>query len=395
MKPKQTLMPWIKKLIPVTVLGAAIAASAVILGNPPQAPKRDSRPAPGVAVETLPIKQQPLTVYIESFGIIEPRTQIKLLPEVGGRIIWLSSNFRDGGYIKKNEALVRLDPRDYEIQAKIAESAITTAKLALEEELARATQAKLDWDRLGDQEEPSGLVLRRPQVAAAQAAVQSAQAKLEQARLALERTEIKAPFSGRILSKQVDIGQIVTPSTELGHSYATDYIEVRLPVKNRDLAFLDLPESGSRSHFPEVTLENNLGAPAEIWHGKIIRTEAAIDRQANQLHVIAQINNPFETGARRPLKIGQYVNAHIEGRTFDNALAIPNAAIYQGSYVYILEEGLLKRREVALTWQDGTQALIATGIQVGDELVVTQLGQVRSGTRATKTAKQIADGKQL
>ena len=131
--------------------------------------------------------------------------------------------------------------------------------------------------------------------------------------------------------------------------------------------------------------------------GQIIRTEGAIDEVARQLHVVAQINDPFgmSTKVGRPLKIGEYVTAEIAGKTLPDVIVVPNNTIYQNSYVYVVEEGLLQRRVVDIAWQNGAESIVSSGLIAGDELVTTPLGQVTSGTRvriAGQPAANPADG---
>ena len=105
----------------------------------------------------------------------------------------------------------------------------------LSEEQARVAQAEQDWQRLGNSKQAPDLVLRKPQLMAAQATVYSAEAGFSKAaELALERSNIIAPYTGRVLSKSVDVGQVVSVGTELAEIYAVDYVEIRLPLKNKD-----------------------------------------------------------------------------------------------------------------------------------------------------------------
>ena len=215
-----------------------------------------------------------------------------------------------------------IDRRNYEADVKIAQAALMDALQAEPQEAARAEQALVDWRRLGAAgEAPTDLVLRNPQLQAARARVISARSTLAKAELDLERTEVRAPFEGRVLAQQVDVGQVVAVGAALAEVYATDYVEVRLPLRNADLALVNLPETSGAAPLP-VTLHSNLGV-AKAWRGQIVRTEGAIDEIARQLHVVAQINDPFGIlegtasgapgAARRPLKIGEYVTAEITG----------------------------------------------------------------------------------
>ena len=212
---------------------------------------------------------------------------------------------------------------------------------------------------------------------------------MEKARLDLERTRIVAPFAGRVLRKLVDVGQVVSQNTQLAEIYATDVVEIRLPLRNRDLGFIELPESfrfvGADSAADnQVTIRSDLIGD-ESWQAKLVRTEGAIDESARQLHVIAQIDDPFgpANAAKNPLKIGQYVTAEIAGNRLEDVLVIPNNAIYQGSYVYIVENDVLRRRDIVIAWQNDDDAVIQRGLQHGDQLVITPLGQVTSGIKVS------------
>lgn len=375
-----------KKIIPLIVISGFILAAYIVASNPPKPQRGRPSTAPQLSVDVTTLVKADTTIFIDSYGKVKPRTQSILLPQVSGQIININPNFRDGGFFEKGDMLVELDDRDHKAEIKIAQSALFSAQQALSEEQARSEQAKQDWQRLGNDGEPSELVLRKPQLIAAQAKVYSAQASLAKSELALERTKIKAPFTGRILKKEVDVGQVVSSNTKLAEIYAVDYVEVRLPIQNKDLPYINLPESnrfdGQASFQPVVEISSDLMSIPQTWKGKVVRTEGAFDTASQQLFVVAQIDDPYGINQSEglPLKIGQYVKATIVGKVIKDALVIPNKAIYQGSYVYIVENNVLKRKEVSLAWQNDDIAIIRSGLTENDSLVVTPLGQVNSGT---------------
>ena len=375
-----------KILIPAVVIAATAAIVMFIKGNPPQAKRFAAPPKAQISVAVQLLTPQSYQVMIDSFGTVKPRTQSGLVAQASGQIINVSEQFREGGFFEKGDMLLQLDDRDHRAEVKAAQANLLTAQQGLQEEQARGRQALIDWQRLGNGAQASNLVLREPQLAAAQAQVLSAQAQLEKAELDLERTKITAPYAGRVLSRSVDLGQVVSNNTQLATIYAIDSVEIRLPIKNKDLPFINLPEQyrdgqknvlGSQVHFTSDLVGK------QSWLGQISRTEGAIDENAQQLYVVAQINDPYKATAQNqyPIKIGQYIKAQISGKKVNDVLVIPNSTIYQGSYVYIVEQGVLKRKEVSLAWQNATQAIIASGLTAGEQLVLTPLGQVSSGTR--------------
>ncbi len=377
----------VRRLAPVLILAVLAGTGLLLLANPPELERGGPPAGPQTVVETLNLEPRDYQVQVSSFGTVQPRTRSALVAQVRGQIVAVQPSFRPGGFFSAGDILVTIDRRDYEADVRIAEAALMDALQAEAQEAARAEQARHDWRRLGAAgEAPTDLVLRKPQLQAARARVISARSALAKAELDLERTQVRAPFDGRVLAQQVDVGQVVTVGAALAEVFATDYVEVRLPLRNADLAFVNLPETVGAAPLP-VTLRSSLGE-SQSWRGQIVRTEGAIDETARQLHVVAQIDDPFgiaETPAAavaggRPLKIGEYVTAQVTGKRVPNALVIPSEAIYQNAYVYVVEQGRLQRRPVEIAWQNGVDSLVASGLAAGDALVMTPLGQVVSGT---------------
>ena len=376
----------IKILVPLAILAGLIGIAKWISFNPPETGRRGGDGAAQLIVETLTIEPRDYQVVLQSYGTVQPRTRSLLVSQVGGQIVQINPAFRDGGFFEQGDVLIEIDPRDFQADVRIAEAGLLDARQALAEAEARNRQAREDWQRLGNDGEPSPLVLREPQLNAARARVASAEAEVRKARLDLERTRIVAPFSGRVLAQNVDLGQVVPGNATLGEIYATDVVEIRLPLRNRDLGYVNLPErlrgGQQQAAVSSVEFESDLGGGA-VWRGQLVRTEGAIDPIARQLHVAAQIEDPYGELAtdRTPLKIGQYVTAHIAGKTIDDAIVVPNQNIYQGTYVYVVEDGVLDRRTIDVVWQNELESIVANGIVPGDQIVTTQLGQVTSGTR--------------
>ena len=384
-----------KILVPVFIIGLLLTLAIVIQANPPEQPKRFAPPAQEMVVNAAPVRLQDYRIQLESYGSVQPRTQTTLTAQVSGQIVFVNPNIRDGGFFDKGDILVSIDPRDYEANVRIAQAVLMDARQALADATARSELAREDWSSLGNEGEPPELVLRLPQLEAARAGVISAEATLQKAELELERTRIVAPFAGRVLQQSADIGQVVSPNTEIAVIYATDSVEVRLPIRNRDLAYIDLPElyrdvdAGGTAVNAQIISEL-IGRT--VWDARLVRTEGAIDQSARQLHVIAHIDDPFSKSAdgRPQLKIGQYVTALIAGHELRDVLVIPNSAIYQGSYVYVVEDDVLQRRNIEIAWQNDRDAIVKDGLGDGDILVTTPLGQVTSGVRVSAVLEELS-----
>jgi RND family efflux transporter MFP subunit len=381
----------VRKYLPLYLLAFIVIAASLLVLFKPGAHKRSRPPQAAISVETTTVIPKQYRVLIDSFGRIEPRTQGQVVAQVSGQIIEISPDFRDGGFFEEGDVLVKIDPRDYEIQVDIAAAELANAKVNYAEQQVLADQAVEDRKILRKKGKASDFALHIPQLAAAKSQIGAAEAKLRKAKLDVERTQVRAPYSGRILSRNVDLGDVVSANTSLAKVYATDLVEVRLPIKNSELPFITLPENannGSKTNkeLPKAKIVNSLGETPQSWQAVLVRTAGAIDEQSQQLYITAQIDAPYskQHKERRPLKIGQYVTAEIEGNTIKDAIVIPNAAIYQGSYVYLYKDGVLEHREIEIAWQNDKDALIKKGINGGDQLVLTPLGRVSSGTPVKK-----------
>ena len=283
-------------LLPVLILAGFGWKGWQFVKNKPE-PRTFTPPPEITRVEGKTLETSNYQIFLESRGTVRPRTTTTLLPEVSGRITSISPHFRAGGFFEKDEVLLQIEKLDYESALIIATSQLAQARRVLEEEKARGEQAAENWRRLGKRGQPSEMVLRIPQRDEAEARIKAAEADVERARRNLERTDIKAPYAGRILEQRVDVGQYVTPNTQLARAFATDVMEVYLPLTNQQLGFVDLPETfrddQTQRKGPEVSVSASIGRMVNTWKGEVVRVDSAIDEASRQLFVVAQIDDPY------------------------------------------------------------------------------------------------------
>jgi len=370
----------LRVLLPLVILGVAGGTAYYIYITKPEPRQRNFTPG-ATQVEVYKLQPTSYQVELETQGTVRARTESTLIPEVRGRILEIGPNFQDGAFFEEGEVLLTIDPRDYETELVVAEANLSQMQLALAEEQARSDQAYEDWKRLNLDEEPSELVLRGPQLKRAQANVLSAEARLENAERNLQRTKIRAPYAGRILSKNVDLGQYVSPGNQLARVYAVDIAEIRLPLTESQLSFLDIPViyRGDQPDFrdgPNVTLTSSVGATTHQWRGRITRSEGSFDVRTRQLFVIAQVRNPYgrsETG-QPPLKVGTFVQAKIRGAVLENIFVVPRRLLRENSFVLVADEqDLLRRKTLNIVWQDDNAIVADKGLTAGDRVVLTDV----------------------
>jgi len=367
------------------MLGLLAFVAYKITQSKPAAFKGHTSSASRLVVETETLKESTFTVLVESFGVVKARTNSELFALISGQIQSVSPRYESGAFFKKGDVLLTIDPADYAVAVQVAKGSLVNAELALAEEEARYEQAQRDWKKQSKNIKATDYALRLPQLRAAKSNIETAKAQLTLAELNLERTNIRAPYDGRILDTFVNVGSVIGPNVKLAQIYSSDAIEVRLPVANKAQRFINLPEQskGDQQKFPQVFIDNKLTEPPEVWQGHVVRTEAAIDAASQQLYVVARIDDPFKNDknkSRRPLKIGQFVRANISGQQLEKVISIPNSTLYQGSYVYIVNNDRLQRQPVEVLWRDQKTSVIKSGLESGQHLVTTLLGQVTSGT---------------
>ena len=380
----------IRKLLWVVVgfaiLGGATLGAAAMFMSRQQVPTRPP-PPPSLLVEVAEAQREAVTFSIFSQGSVSPRTQTTLQSEVSGQIIDVSDSFVSGGFFDAGDVLVRIDPRLYETNLKRAAAAVARAETQVATETALAGYALEDWQRLRNLDETtseaSQLTLRKPQLAEALATLESAEADLTQATEDLDRTIIRAPYAGMVRNKRADLGQYVNTGTPLAEIFGTDYAEVRLPLTQADLRYIDLPTPGQSANLP-VSLTASLGGDLHTWWGTIVRSEGVFDETRRVLHVVAEIVDPYDTSAsgRTPARVGTFVSAEIRGREGGALFVVPRSALHRGDTVWVVDEDLrIQPRPVNVVRTSERSAFIDGGIQDGDRYCLNPPDQPLPGMK--------------
>ena len=381
----------IRFVLPLLVLGACGYAGWWLVNSKPE-PEVAEMPAPLLRVEGITLKASVFPVVARSQGTVQPQVRTVLTSEVGGRVVEMSPHFRPGFFFKKDELLVRVDPVNYETALVEAKAALATAEALLVDEKAKAEQAIEGWKALGRSAEPSPMLTRVHQVAKAQADVEAAKAQIRKAERDLERTELRAPYDGQVLRQAVDLGQVVNAGADLGEIFGVAVVEVRLPVPEREMAYLKMPEwrrdQDRGEPGAEVRLMTQAGGKGSLWMGRLVRVEGAVDEGTRQTIAVAQIEDPFGVRAdgQSPLKIGQFVEAEILGTSLPDVLVLPRAAVRAGNEIILItKENKLKRVMVEPLAGDIRQVVVSAkaekGPRDGDVLCVTPIPFPADGAR--------------
>lgn len=369
-----------KVFIPGAVVAASVFAALTLMATAPKLEPTAESPAP-LIVRVVTVAAAPMRLTVSSQGAVGPSTQSQLIPEVSGRVVWMSPALVAGGYFEAGQPLLRLDDKD--LAAAVARAQANLTRSQADHEHARFEYQRLrslSERELASRSQLEG-GLRAYRIAAA--ALQDARVAFAQAQRDLERGEVVAPFTGLVRSEQVDIGQFISRGAPIATIYATDVVEVRLPIADRQLAFLNLP-IGHRGNLPaehrgRVTLSADYGGRSVSWHGEIVRTEAEIDMKSRMTHVVARVVN---AGAATPLPVGLFVKAEIEGTLAEGVVDLPRNALRRGNQVLIVDaEDRLAYRDVTPLRLHRDRVLIESGLADGERVCVSPLQTVIEGMR--------------
>ena len=379
----------IKKLKPLCILLGAFALSYLLwfLGQVQPDPVEEL-PPPDVIVEILTPKD--FQVQISSNGTTTPLTQTVLTAEVGGEVIYRSKKFAEGASVIEGEILAKIDDTDLQLQYKNALLQLANAEVQYSLQLAEAEVAKEAWDKIGDGV-ASDLTLKKPQLKQAEAFLEVAKAQVSSAAKKLNKTEIIAPYAGRIQNVNIDLGTTIIPGQPVGAMYTSSEIEITLAVKDNDLQFLSIPMDGRKlnpSEQASVVIESFYKGKNQSWKGKLERVDGVIDPVTRMINLIAVFKNDFIEIDKPNLPIGLFVEAKIDGITLKNIFEIPINSISEDNEVYIVDkDNQLELRELTILKKYSEFVIIKDGLKAGERLVTSKLSTASDGIKVNPVYK--------
>lgn len=359
-------------IIPLVIVVIFSFGAMTLLATAPVLTPQAQKPVP-LTVRIQEVVPEQVQLKVHSQGTVMPSTESQLIPEVSGRITWMSSKLVAGGYFTEGEVLARVDQLDYRNDADRAKSTLVRAE-------AEQQHASYEYRRLQSLAERkltsrSQLENSLRALRVADAALQDARVNFEQAQQNLQRTEIRAPFTGLVRSENVDIGQFIARGTAIATVYASDLVEVRLPIADRQLAFLNLPPT-LRGELPaemqpNVTLSTEYAGQMLTWQGKIVRSEAEIDVSSRMVQLVARVpSRPGQT----PLSVGLYVEAEIEGLSASNIVVLPRSALRNDNQVLIVDtENRLRFRPIESLRLYQDNVLVKSGLEAGERVCLSPI----------------------
>jgi RND family efflux transporter MFP subunit len=384
-----------KGLLPLAIVAVGALAVVIVIATRPEV---DAGPARVNAPLVSVIEAQPrdLQFSVDTQGTVVPRTESDLVPQVSGEVIWVSPKLVSGGFFEAEDPLLRIDPSDHRVELEAARAVVARtksefarAKTEVERQRSLAVEGVASQARIDDAENAFQVT---------EAELREQTAKLARAERDLDRTELRSPYQGRVRSEKIDVGQFVSRGVPIATLYATDYAEVRLPLPDRDLFYLDIPFnlSGERvasggnptemQPGPEVQLRAEFAGESRTWIGNIVRTEGEIDAKSRMVHLVARVEDPYGrngvTGSA-PLAVGLFVEARIQGRIVKDVFVLPRTALRTdagSNLVYLVDAGdRLRFKTVDVLRAKRDDVIIGGGLRPGDRVCVSPLAAAVDG----------------
>lgn len=377
---------WITSVaISTVVLLTGIGIIYLIFTTEPTATRGGATKETAMLVEVTPAESGSFRPTIEAVGSVIPSQEIVLAPRVDGEIIEIADGFTPGGIVEKGQMLARIDPADYRNVLAQRESDVRQAQADLDIEMGRQNVAEKEFSLYdGDlTDKHRTLVLRQPQLEAAKARVEFQQAAANQAQLDLERTTIKAPFDAQVLTREVNVGSQVAAGEPLARlvGHTTYWVETEVPLAQ--FQWLSLPETGVEQD-SEVQVRHATAWPEGVVRsGRLHKAIGELNDRTRLVRLLVTVEDPLSLRPENrdvpKLMVGLFVDVHMEAEELTDVVRLDRDYLRSNDTVWVMEDHELVIRDVDVAFLDRRYAYIRSGLQEGDQVVMTNLATVVEG----------------
>ena len=399
-----------KFVLPILIILVGLAVTIGLkLSQPEAEEEKNEFPPLTVNVSSATFSEQSVSSLFQ--GEVRAKTNIELVTQVTGKVVNVSDNFIEGGQFEENEVLLKIDDSDFQVALKLAEASVASAQVDLDIELASAATNAREWRELQKKpiEEASPLRLNKPQVDRARAMLVAAKAELAAAKLNYQRTQISAPFAGRIMTKTAELGQFMERGASVGRVFATNAMEIRIPMTDIQLGELGIglgyTLSSNKQAPLTATISHDFGIQSHQWQGYLKNVDASIDNETRLLYATVVVEQPLAQKNQQPAPLapGLFVDVELQSPTTLSGIQMPRTALRNGNQVYVVEDKKLRLHEVSVVFTSRDMVIVADNdsstLQSGDPVVISAVPGAYDGMpvkiNTANTAKEITPAAEL
>ena len=398
-------------LLAAIILIGAGGLAALLVSLRPE-PERNPPPSQVPFAITTPVEAGEGAIPVFGAGTVRPRAEIDIAAEVSGKVVWVDSALQSGGHVRQGQVLFRIDDVDYRSEVEKSRANVALQRVELLKVREEADVARTQYEQFkkrqadgGTPSEASPLALWQPQLEAAEASLARDGATLAEAELNLARTAVTAPFAGVVRTESVDLGQFVAAGQGVGRLYASDAVEVVVPLPDSNAALIpglwDL-RAGDGNRQVAARVVADYGERRYGWEGYVDRVEGALDEQTRTIDVIVRVPRPFRSGTPEadgrddgnpesgdggpPLLVGKFVDVELEGIEPDTYFKIRRPALRPGNEVWAVREEKVTIVPVTVLQRDDDDVYVTGALEPGQAVVIggiqiaTEGMEIRTGT---------------
>ncbi|WP_276362250.1 efflux RND transporter periplasmic adaptor subunit [Daejeonella sp. H1SJ63] len=310
----------------------------------------------GTAGASAPMKVSGIITKAEDFsnslsvaGSIEANEQVDIRSEISGLVTGIY--FSEGSSVSKGKLLIKIN--DQELQAQLSQ-ALTKQKLAQETE-SRAKQL-LEKEAISKEEYDVAL-----------AELRSLQSQTQLIRAQLAKTQIIAPFSGKIGLRSISSGEYLTPSSTIARLVSTDPVKILFSIPEKYAGLIKL----------NTDIAFSVAGSKTTYNARIYAIEPGIDLATRTLQLKAKASN-----SKGELLPGSFAKIDLPLSSTNDAILIPTESVIpvlQGKKVYVSSKGKAKEVMVETGTRTDKQILITSGLNVGDTVITTGIMSMKEG----------------
>jgi RND family efflux transporter MFP subunit len=310
-------------------------------------------------VKVFKVKKQKISEKLFYTGIIEAWKEINVMPDIGGKIAKI--HVEEGEVVEKDQLLAELDTRAARLQQDQAKAGVAVAGANYKD----AERNMERMERLKNENAVSDQQYEKVKLAyeAADAQLQQAQAALNLTNHQLDVSLMKAPFRGIVASKNAEVGDVINPlmggfSAASGVLMLMDFsrVKIEVDVSQQDIVRIKKGQTASLS----VT-----ALAGKVFQGRVMLVNMTADPVSKKFKVEVEADNPdLEL---KPNTFGEVV---FEVKTHDDAVVVPQKAVLENKYVFLISGDQVQKRDVVLGIQNTDMVEILSGLKEGDLVVI-------------------------